>query len=201
MRNDKLSPSIIFILVLLIVLTVLNSYLLLKINKMIRSDSLNNDHYELALISAKEVNIENNNGLVLDPIGDLENYKIEIEDGKAYLTVLNKKGCERKYLNYSKPVVRKDNEKEEIQGFHTGIVNAYVDNTTNHEIYFLMKDGTIEYSVLTDMLSYDELKTSGKVGDISNAVSIVKGKNNSEEVPLVLTLDKGYINLRAITIN
>ena len=64
-----------------------------------------------------------------------------------------------------------------------------------------MKDGTIEYSVLTDMLSYDELKTSGKVGDISNAVSIVKGKNNSEEVPLVLTLDKGYINLRAITIN
>ena len=47
MNKEKLSPSIICIIVLLIAFTVISSYLLIRINTLLRTYSLVGDHYEL----------------------------------------------------------------------------------------------------------------------------------------------------------
>ena len=58
MNKEKLSPSIICIIVLLIAFTVISSYLLIRINTLLRTYSLVGDHYELSVISAKNVSLD-----------------------------------------------------------------------------------------------------------------------------------------------
>ena len=92
MNKEKLSPSIICIIVLLIAFTVISSYLLIRINTLLRTYSLVGDHYELSVISAKNVSLDSieqeNKELSIVPIGETSNYKIEFIDGKAFITVL-----------------------------------------------------------------------------------------------------------------
>ena len=205
MNNEKLSPSIICIIVLLVALTVISSYLLLKINNMLRGDSVVSDHYELAVIDAKEVSlntIENDNEtskLSLVPIGDLTNYKIEFKDGKAYLTVLSKKGCEKLFNNDIEEIKPNENEKIEIKDFKSDVVYAYIDyESLNKDIYFLMNDGLIEHASLRNLLTSEEAKSEGSIPDVKNVVNILPCKTDNGHVLVALTSDNGYVVLNDI---
>lgn len=204
MNNEKLSPSIIFIIILLLALTIISSYLLLKINNMLRSDSVVADHYELAVIGAKEVSLDSNSevdevSVELNPIGDLTNYKVEFEEGKAYITVLSKKGCESKIPSGSE-VTLEENDKTEITGFQTKVVYGYVKTFEqgNTGIFFLMSDGTIEYATVSDLLTKESPKVDNKLSGIKNVVNVFSAKENDNDVLVALTSDKGYVVLDSL---
>ena len=202
MNNEKLSPSIVCIIVLLVALTVISSYLLLKINNMLRGDSVVTDHYELAVIDAKGVSlntIENDDEtskLSLVPIGDLTNYKIEFKDGNAFLTVLNKNGCIKLFNNNIDEIKVNENEKIEIKGFKSKVVYAYIDyESQNKDIYFLMNDGLIEHATLRNILTNDEPKSDGPIPDIKNFVNILPCKTENGHALVALTSDNRYVVL------
>ena len=202
MNNEKLSPSIICIIVLLVALTVISSYLLLKINTMVRGDSVVTDHYELAVIDAKEVTlntIENdseNSKLSLVPIGDLTNYKVEFEKGKAYFTLLSKNGCQKSLNNDLDEIKVNENEKVEIKDFHSEVVYAYIDyESQNKDIYFLMNDGNLEHASLRDILTNEEPKSDGIIPNIKNVVNVLPGKTNNGHVLVAITSNNESIVL------
>lgn len=202
MNKEKLSPSIICIIVLLIAFTVISSYLLIRINTLLRTYSLVGDHYELSVISAKNVSLDSieqeNKDLSIVPIGETSNYKIEFIDGKAFITILNQNGC-RRLFNDLDEIKIAENEKVEIKGFHSNVVYAYIDyESLNRDIYFLMDDGLLEHVSLRELLTSDETKTNGILPGIRHVVNVLPGKTDTGHVLIALTSDKGYVVLNTL---
>lgn len=202
MNKEKLSPSIICIIVLLIAFTVISSYLLIRINTLLRTYSLVGDHYELSVISAKNVSLDSieqeNKELSIVPIGETSNYKIEFIDGKAFITVLSQNGCRRLFDDID-DIKLSENEKVEIKGFHSNVVYAYIDyESLNRDIYFLMDDGLLEHVSLKELLTSDETKTNGILPGIKHVVNVLPGKTDNGHVLIALTSDKGYVVLNTL---
>lgn len=107
------------------------------------------------------------------------NFSIDIRDGVPYIATRNTPNSSLdqflSHFNIDKNQFKlKNSDYTEITGFSKKVINAHIGSIGQDDLattfVFLMEDGTIEYSTLSNMLT--NVSTQGTVNGLNNIVSI-----------------------------